>query len=80
MIPRAKRYEMVSTSPTPLQVTRGSDTVGAVSGLSGVDRQILTRQGTDINFIKLSDRDLQPTAGPVYLPRGFISWPPCLCF
>jgi hypothetical protein len=63
--PDRQRYETVSTEPITLDVTRGAD-AGVLSGLSGVDKQNLTRRGTDIHFIKLSSSDLEPGRTPVY--------------
>jgi len=54
-------YQTLRTEAHPLAVTRSAVTGAAMTGLSGIDKQTLTRQGTDINFIKLAPGDL--TAG-----------------
>ncbi len=58
-------YETVRTQPLTVNVVRGADAVMS-AGLSGLDKQNLTRQGTDINFIKLDAGDLQARRGPAY--------------
>lgn len=65
------RYETVSTAPISLKVTRGSEAENAITGLSGGNKQNLTRQGTDINFIKLSAVDLRPRRAPIYRSPWF---------
>jgi hypothetical protein len=52
-------YETIQTQPLTLKVVRGTEGVGAVTVLSGINKQNLTRQGTDINFIKLEAGDLE---------------------
>ena len=69
--PEHERYETVSTSPLLLKVARGSDAGNAIAGLSGINKQNLTRQGTDINFIKLSGADLEPRRTPIYYSPWF---------
>ena len=59
-------YETVTTQPLFLKVVRGSDAESAIAGLSGINRQNLTRQGTDINFIKLSEGGLEMRRQPLY--------------
>jgi hypothetical protein len=68
-----ERYETVTTAPISLKVTRGSEAENAITGLSGGNKQNLTRQGTDINFIKLSAADLQPRQEPIYRSAWFYS-------
>jgi len=69
--PERESYETVTTTPMPLKVSRGSDTGNAIAGLSGLQKQNLTRQGTDINFIKLSGADLRPRQEPLYRSAWF---------
>jgi hypothetical protein len=69
--PERESYETVATVPMALKVSRGSDTGNAIAGLSGLQKQNLTRQGTDINFIKLSGADLQPPQEPLYRSAWF---------
>ncbi len=59
-------YETLRTAPLSIKVVRGSDAGGVLSGLSGVGKQPLTRQGTDINFIKLSEPSLLASRRPIY--------------
>ncbi|PYV10939.1 MAG: hypothetical protein DMG07_20320, partial [Acidobacteria bacterium] len=63
--PRRERYETLATGPLALRVTPGSDAGAAISGLSGVGKQTLTRQGNDIHFIKLSAPDLEARSQPL---------------
>ena len=50
-----------------MKITRGQeDAGGSIADLSGVSKQTLTRQGTDINFIKFSANDLALGQVPVY--------------
>ena len=64
--PDLESFKTVATQPLPLKVVRGSDTESAIAGLSGINRQNLTRQGTDINFIKLSEGELAVRRRPLY--------------
>jgi hypothetical protein len=57
--PEKGSYETVRTKPILLQIARGSENGNLTTGLSGIDKQNLTRQGTDINFIKLTADDLR---------------------
>jgi hypothetical protein len=52
--PGREAYQTVTTPALALNVIRGADAGGGITGLSGISKQNLTRQGTDINFIKLS--------------------------
>jgi hypothetical protein len=56
--PERERYETVSTASLRLGVSPGRDTGGAITGLSGLGKQTVTRQGSDIHFIKLAAADL----------------------
>jgi len=69
--PERERYETIATSPLSLHAARGSDAGGAISGLAGLNKQNLTRQGTDINFIKLAAPDLRSHQAPLYLSAWF---------
>lgn len=64
--PERQRYETLTTQPLALKVARAADSGGAIAGLSGIGKQDLTRQGTDINFIKLSAGSLLPQRRPPY--------------
>jgi hypothetical protein len=63
--PAKHAYETVKTSPIPLEVDRGTSSEGGVQ-LGGLSKQNITRQGTDINFIKLNPADLNPAGEPPY--------------
>ena len=69
--PDLETYQTVVTQPLPLKVERGSGTDVAGAGLSGISRQNLTRQGTDINFIKLPEGELTMRRRPLYLSSWF---------
>jgi len=69
--PERESYETATTVPITLKVAPGADAGGAFAGLSGLNKQALTRQGTDINFIKLSDGDLTARREPLYASPGF---------
>ncbi len=64
--PESGKYQTLSTSPLELKVVRGSRAGDALTTLSGISKQSVTRQGTDINFIKLSAGDLETRRAPVY--------------
>jgi hypothetical protein len=64
--PERERYETLATPPLELKVARGADSGPAVTGLSGIGKQNLTRQGTDISFIKLTAGSLSPRRRPAY--------------
>jgi hypothetical protein len=64
--PERERYETLATPPLELKIARGADSSPTATGLSGIGKQSLTRQGTDINFIKLSAGSLSPRRPPVY--------------
>jgi hypothetical protein len=69
--PEHQTYETVSTPSLPLSVTRGSDNGNSLGGLSGIQKQQLTRQGTDINFIKLSGESFEADQKPIYRSPWF---------
>jgi hypothetical protein len=69
--PEHQAYETASTSPIPLKATRGPDVAGTVAGLSGIQKQALTRQGTDINFIKLAGPALEAREQAFYRSPWF---------
>ncbi len=64
--PDHESYKTVATLPISLKVTRGADSGSGISGLSGINKQSLTRQGNDIDFIKLSADDLEKRQEPIY--------------
>ncbi len=69
--PEQEKYETVATAVLNLDVIRGADSSDAISGLSGGDKQDLIRQGTDINFIKLSPGSLAGGGYPFYRSLWF---------
>jgi BatD DUF11 like domain len=69
--PKREAYETVTTPPLDLKVIRRSDDGSSITGLSGISKQDLTRQGTDINFIKLSANDLETGPAPIYRSLWF---------
>ncbi len=71
--PEREKYETVSTEPMSFKVARGSDSSGAFTGLPAGNKQSLTRQGRDINFIKLSAADLSPRQEPISQTRWVIA-------
>ncbi len=60
------KYETVATSALTLKVTRGADGSATGVGLSGTNKQNLTRRGTDINFIKLASGGFEEKSDPFY--------------
>jgi hypothetical protein len=70
--PNKESYQTVTTPPLILNVLRGSAGTGMVTGLSGITKQNLTRQGTDINFIKLFAGNLAGQASPPYRSGWFL--------
>jgi hypothetical protein len=64
--PERGRYETAATASLGLSVVRGAETSGATGVLSGIQRENLTRQGSDINFIKLSQAGIEGPAPPPY--------------
>ncbi len=73
--PEKERYETVASPSLNLEVVRGNDTGGSTASLSGLNKQNLTRQGADINFIKLSSRDLEEPSRPIYGSAWFYLLP-----
>jgi hypothetical protein len=69
--PEQEQYETLTTPPMTLKVVRGTDSGSGISGLSGIARQNLTRQGTDINFIKLTAGDMGSAPFPIYRSAWF---------
>ena len=67
--PTKEKYETLATAAIPISVIRGSD--ATPSALSGIAKQDLQRQGTDINFIKLDAQDLRPGGQPYYAKIWF---------
>jgi hypothetical protein len=68
--PATGKYETLSTPAIPISIVRGSES--STSALSGIAKQDLQRQGTDINFIKLAARDLQIPGKPAYTRVWFL--------
>jgi hypothetical protein len=69
--PERENYQTVTSAAISLKVTRGSDPGTAAAGLAGVNKQNLTRQGADINFIKLSGENLELRQPPLYASPWF---------
>jgi hypothetical protein len=69
--PEQGRYRILTTPPLELHVVRGANATDAAAGLSGISKQSLTRQASDINFIKLSANDLEPRSAPIYRSAWF---------
>jgi hypothetical protein len=69
--PERDRYETVTTPRLALKVVRAAGSGDAVTSLSGIGKQSLTRQGTDINFIKLTAGPLSPRRKPAYASLWF---------
>lgn len=69
--PETARYETIMTQPIALKVTPGVNAGSSIAGLSGISKQNLTRQGTDINYIKLSGAELQSPRAPLYRSLWF---------
>jgi len=69
--PQKGRYEILTTPALSVSVERGAENASSAGGLSGVVKQDLTRQGADINFIKVSAGNLQPERKPFYLSSWF---------
>jgi hypothetical protein len=69
--PEQEKYEIIATPVLSLNVVRGKENEGLISGLSGSDKQDLIRQGTDVNFIKLSPGNLERKGPPFYSSLWF---------
>ncbi len=70
--PQSEKYETATAPALNLKVNPGAGSGGAPANiLSGLNKQNLTRQGSDINFIKLSDRDLETAREPIYASAWF---------
>jgi hypothetical protein len=64
--PEQNSYETIMAQALELKVTPGAEASSVVTGLSGVNKQNLTRQGTDIHYIRLSPDDLKLEASRPY--------------
>ncbi len=62
--PMHETYHTITTPSLALNVIRGANGAGGITELSGISRQNLRRQGTDINFIKLSADGLKTDSVP----------------
>jgi hypothetical protein len=60
------RYETVSTQPLTLNVSGGNADAVSTPGLFDINKQGLTRLGTDIHFIKLSAGKFEKKDAPFY--------------
>src|SRR5688572_1577654 len=57
--PEQNTYETIIAPALELKVAPGAETSSIAAGLSGINKQNLTRQGTDIHYIRLSPEDLK---------------------
>ncbi len=69
--PERDRYETVNSPSLNIKVVRGAGGGSPLTTFSGLSKQNLTRQGTDINFIKLSASDLDTPSEPPYRTAWF---------
>ena len=60
------KYETASTSPLNLNVTGGNTEAVSALGLFDINKQELTRVGTDIHFIKLTAGNMSKKSIPFY--------------
>jgi len=65
------RYQTLVTPVLELKVARGAHAGSSLTSLSGISKQSVTRQGTDINFIKNSASDLDVRRTPPYYSVWF---------
>jgi len=65
------KYETVTTPPVALNVTGSGKGAVPPSGIFEINKQALTRQGSDINFIKLSAGNFGEKSSPFYRKAGF---------
>ncbi len=68
--PERERYETVAATELPLKVLPGTN-ASASSPVAGLQKQTLTRQGADINFLKLAADDLEPPSRLPYRAPWF---------
>jgi hypothetical protein len=73
--PNKEKYETLTTPALDLLVVRGTDTAGPLTTLSGISKQPLTKQASDIHFIRLASDDLRRSARPPYESIGFYVLP-----
>jgi hypothetical protein len=64
--PDSGKYQTLVTPVLELKVARGGHAGSSLTSLSGISKQSVTRQGTDINFIKNSASDLDVRRTPPY--------------
>jgi hypothetical protein len=64
--PQREAYRTLTTTPLMLRVAPPAESGESASMFSGLGRQSLTRQGTDINFIKLSGDGLRAGREPLH--------------
>lgn len=69
--PEREKYETVSSPSLSIRVVRGLGIGNPLTTFSGLTKQNLTRQGTDINFIKLGASDLDTPSEPPYRTAWF---------
>jgi hypothetical protein len=64
--PEKSAYETIMAPALELRVAPGAEASSVVAGLSGINKQNLMRQGTDIHYIRLSPDDLKLEASRPY--------------
>lgn len=69
--PDRDRYVTLTTPELELKVQKGGGSDTLLTGLSGMTKQNLKRQGSDINFIKLSTADLRRGNQPIFHSTWF---------
>jgi hypothetical protein len=70
--PQGEKYETATAPALNLKVNPGAGGGGGGGPiLSGLTKQNLTRQGSDINFIKLNPGDLDPAGERIYASAWF---------
>ncbi len=69
--PEQEKYETVASPELSLNVIRGADIPGSISGLADSNKQDLVRQGTDVNFIKVTPGSLERKGASFYRSLWF---------
>ena len=64
--PEQSAYETIMAPALELKVAPAAEASSVVAGLSGINKQNLMRQGTDIHYIRLSPDDLKLEASRPY--------------
>jgi hypothetical protein len=69
--PERERYDAARAPALTFKAVRGTESGGTLTSLSGINKQNLTRQGTDINFIKLQAGELGAASAPLHRSLWF---------